>query len=44
VLQERMRRRTARAQRIVLDASLELRGSVGAPPGAAGAARKRRSG
>lgn len=31
VLRERMRRRGARTQRIVLDATLELRGSVGAP-------------
>jgi LacI family transcriptional regulator len=35
VLQQRMRQRGAKAQRIVLDASLELRGSVGPPPAAA---------
>jgi LacI family transcriptional regulator len=34
VLQQRMRARNARAQRIVLDATLEMRGSVGPPPSA----------
>jgi LacI family transcriptional regulator len=34
VLQQRMRARGAKAQRIVIDAALDLRGSVGPPPAA----------
>jgi LacI family transcriptional regulator len=42
VLQRRMRQRGIKAQRIVLDAALDLRGSVG-PPAAAPRSRKRRA-